>query len=133
MQVILTRIDIPRTQASWPDTEFTPAYVAARKPGDNNNWMIADTKISTDEANPAVNWAVAASDEYLRIPLFSYDLQPKADLALASMFRLGIMAASAHKGKIRVMHLVIGTPAELIYAMDGDPVSINYWFGFAFA
>jgi hypothetical protein len=133
MQITVTRLDIPRTRASWPDTEFNPAYVAPRQNGDGRNWWVADTPVPTDGINVSVGWAIAHTDEYIRIPLFSYNIVPQGDLSLAFMFQMGLIAANAFNGKVKSLHMVVGMPAELTYTADGEPESINYWFGFALA
>jgi hypothetical protein len=133
MQITLTRLDIPRTKASWPDTEFNPAYVASRQLRDGQNWWVADTPVSTTGIGVAVGWAIANTDEYIRIPLFSYSIVPQGDLSFAFMFQLGVIAANAFNGKAKSMHMVVGMPVELTYTAAGTPESINYWFGFALA
>jgi len=132
-QIRITRLDIPRTLASWPDTKFEPAYVAPREKGDSSSWWVADAPIPVAGATTDFDWAIANTDEYIRIPLFSYGIPPQGDLALAFMFRLGIIAANVFNGKVRVVHMVLGTPVELEYTADGVPTGINYWFGFALA
>jgi hypothetical protein len=89
--------------------------------------------VPTDGINVSVGWAIAHTDEYIRIPLFSYSIVPQGDLSLAFMFQLGVIAANAFNGKVKSMHMVVGMPAELTYKADGMPESINYWFGFALA
>jgi len=133
MQIQVTRLDILRTRASWPDTEFRPAYVVARQNGDSRNWRAADSPLPTADGKAKVTWALADTDEYIRIPLFSYDISPKGDLALAFMFQLGVTAACEFKGNVAALHMVVGMPAELVYAPDGTPATLNYWFGFALA
>ena len=133
MRLMVTRLDIPRTRAAWTDTEFNPAYVAPRQKGDNTAWQVADSAIPISNKDAILNWASTATDEYIRIPLFSYNIVPQGDLALAFMFQLGMTAASAFKRNISVLHMVTGNPVELVSATDGAPTSMTYWFGFAVA
>jgi hypothetical protein len=133
MRLIVTRLDIPRTRAAWTDTEFNPAYVAPRQKGDNTAWHVADSVIPVSAKDANLKWASAATDEYIRIPLFSYEIVPQGDLALAFMFQLGMAAASAFKENVSVLHMVTGNPVELVSATNGPPTSMTYWFGFAVA
>lgn len=133
MRLIVTRLDIPRTRSAWTDTEFNPAYVVPRQKGDNNAWHVADAPIPISGKDAVLTWASTATDEYIRIPLFSYSIVPQGDLSLAFMFQLGLTAASSFDGKVSVLHMVTGYPVELVYATNGELASMHYWFGFALA
>lgn len=130
MQVKVTRINIQRTRASWPDTVFMPAYVASRAASDTQKWLVADSAI--DPATTIV-WANADHDEFIRIPIFQYDIVPQGDLALAFMFKLGLICAGQLNRSIRHLHIVTGDPVELITGDDNTPVAMRGWLGFAVA
>jgi hypothetical protein len=132
MEVIVKQIDIPRTRASWPDTLFTPAYVASREQGDRSNWVVADSPVP-DDAAVGISWAYADSDEYVRIPLFEYTIKPHGNLALTFAFKLGVIAANALQAPIKKLYLVTGTPVELIQDSNKKVIAMSYWFGFAFS
>lgn len=132
MQTVVTRIDILRTRASWPDTIFSPAYVMSRERGDGSNWWVADSPVP-DELAGDIFWASAASDEYIRIPLFEYRLSPQGDLALAHVFKLGVIAASAAPVAVKKMYVITGNPVELIQDSVKTLLAMTYWLGFAFS
>lgn len=132
MKTIVTRMDIPRTRASWPDTVFTPAYVISRDTGDKTNWLVANSPVP-DDMRAGVDWASAAGDEYVRIPLYEYRVVSQGDLALAFAFKLGLIAASVAPIAVKKMHIVTGNPVELIQDAANNVVAMSYWFGFAIA
>lgn len=129
MQVKVTRINIPRTRASWPDTVFEPAYVANRSTADTQKWLIADSAI---DAGPVL-WASAAHDEFIRIPVFKYDIAPQGDIALAFMFKLGLICAGQLARPVQHLHIVTGEPVELIVDSENKPIVMRGWLGFAVA
>ena len=127
MRVKVTRINIPRTRASWPDTEFRPAFVAPRT--DTLKWLIADSIISS----APISWANSANDEYIRIPIFQYDIVAQGDLALAFMFKLGLIASAQFERPIEHVHIVTGEPVELITDAANKTRAMRGWLGFAVA
>jgi hypothetical protein len=132
MKTVVTRMDIPRTRASWPDTVFTPAYVISRDSGDKTSWLVANSPVP-DDMRAGVDWASAASDEYVRIPLYEYQITHKGDLALAFMFKLGSIATSLAPINVKKLYIVTGTPVELIKDAANNVAAMSYWFGFAIA
>jgi hypothetical protein len=129
MNTKLTRLDLLRTKASWPDSVFKPAYVAPRGK-DPQKWLVADSRISPDSA---ISWALAANDEYIRIPLFQYKLPPQGDTALAHAFKLGLICAGQLERQIEHLHIVTGNPVELIPDGSDGISGMTYWLGFAIA
>ncbi len=145
MRLIVTQIDITKTRANWPNDKFAPAFLYERSADhDLLPWLVADSPIPIDlidEAaakncsigDVAIDWANTATDEYVRIPLFSYDIQPHGDLALAFMFQLGVLCSRLIAPKIGALHVISGAPVELVYRADGSLNHMTYWFGFAVA
>ena len=129
MNIKLTRLDLLRTKASWPDAVFSPAYVDSRSSG-TQKWLVADSRISADSA---INWAISANDEYIRIPLFEYKLPPQGDTALAHIFKLGLICAGQLDRQIEHLHIVTGDPVELIPNGSAGISGMTYWLGFAVA
>jgi hypothetical protein len=130
MRLKTTRVDIVKTKSHWPESPFQPALVEPRK-ADNLKWLVADSPIID---NTALSWADASNDEYVRIPLFQYDLSPAGDLALATMFHLGVLCSNANfDTTIAHLHIVTGDPVELVEDNTGTIVGMRYWFGFAVA
>jgi hypothetical protein len=134
MNIITTRIDLKRTKDGWPNIEFRPALIIPRRE-DKRKWIILDGPILQ---NAPLNWADAASDEYIRIPLFEYILPAQADLAFSNIFELGVIAAQKLLLDLRldnIAHLHIVTGDQLLLKTDAqnDLVSLSYWFGCAFA
>jgi hypothetical protein len=129
MNIKLTRIDLMRTKAAWPDTTFNPAYVHPRGTG-TQKWLVADSPIKQNEL---INWASAAHDEYIRIPLFQYNLPPHGDTALAHAFELGLICAGQFDSQIAHLHVVTGNPVELTTSKTGAVTGMTYWLGFAVA
>ena len=132
MKTIVTRMNIPRTRASWPDTVFTPAYVISRDSGDKSNWLVANSAVP-DDMLVGVDWASSGGDEYVRIPLYEYRITSQGDLALAFAFKLGLIAANVAPIPVKKLHIVTGTPVELIKDADNNVTAMSYWFGFAIA
>jgi hypothetical protein len=129
MQTKLTRVDINRTKAAWPDTEFNPAFVASRGSG-TQKWLVADSAIVQNEQ---IAWALAANDEYIRIPLFQYTLPAQGDSSLAFAFKLGLICATQLDRRIEHLHVVTGNPVELITDTAGNVTGMQYWLGVAVA
>lgn len=130
MKLKVERVDIQKTRANWPEgTPFEPALVVPTDRLDGANWVVLDAPFNPGET-PA--WARTQNDEYLRIPLFSYDLNPAADLALAFMLQLGLSCAAQFPGKVARFFVVIGNPVELLYDEDTNKnTGLRYWVGFA--
>ena len=130
MNLRVAQIDIEKTQASWPAGQpFAPAYVRKFKHGEHKNWMVLGSPMDPG-TEPA--WDLTEHDEYIRIPLFSYSLNPQADLALAFMLQLGLSCAGHLPKEIDSFFVVTGPPVELLYDPDTDAnVGIRCWFGFA--
>jgi hypothetical protein len=130
MKLKVERVDIQRTRANWPEgTPFEPAFIMPADKLDGANWIALDAPFDPGE-NPV--WAYTQNDEYLRIPLFSYDLNPAADMALAFMLQLGLSCAAKLPGKVSRFFVVTGSPVELLYDEDTNKnTGIRYWVGFA--
>ena len=130
MKLSVDRLDMKRTLANWPAGDvFAPAMVKPVAKLGGADWHILDAPYLPGET-PV--WAHSAHDEYLRIPLFSYDLSPKADLALAFMLQMGLSCAGYLPGAVKHFYLVTGNPVELLYDSDTDiNTGLRYWFGFA--
>lgn len=127
MDVEITRIDLERTRASWPDGDFSPAHVHARR-NDKQLWYVLDAPYTP--GSPPVLSSTGA-DSYIRIPIFPYSLSCVGDIALAHMFQLGMSFANNISGKIAKIHIVTGQPVELVY-LDKNLDHMTYWFGFAY-
>lgn len=130
MKVSVDRLDIQTTRARWPDGEpFMPALIKPVEAVGGANWYVLDAAYTPGE-QPI--WAFSAHDEYLRIPLFAYDLNPKADLAFAFMLQLGLSCAGYLPGPVRHFYVATGNPVELLYDPDtGLNSGLRYWVGFA--
>lgn len=129
MNTKITRVDILRTRAAWPDAEFKPAHVFPRG-SDTRKWLVADSRI---DRPGLVAWASAAHDEYVRIPLFQYKLSAQGDVALAFAFKLGLICSGQFDQQIQHLHIVTGNPVELISDSTGSVTDMRYWLGFAVA
>lgn len=130
MKVSVERLDMKKTSANWPQgTLFAPALVKPVKAIGGSNWHVLDAPYLPGQP---ISWAHSAHDEYLRIPLFSYDLHPQADLAMAFMLQMGLACAGQLPGAIRHFYVATGNPVELLYDADYEqPTGLRYWFGFA--
>jgi hypothetical protein len=130
MKLRVERVDLDRTRASWPEgLPFAPALVTPVEKIGGSKWIVLSAPLTPGD-DPA--WAYADNDEYLRIPLFSYDLNPAADLAMAFMLQLGLSCAARLPGKISQFFVVTGNPVALLYDSDTDiNTGIRYWVGFA--
>lgn len=126
MKLSVTRVDIEKTRQHWPtDKPFAPAHVFSRT--DKNNWFVLSEPLLPD-APPT--WYQTVSDEFIRIPLFPYFLNPEADLAFAFMLQLGLSCAAHFPGKVAALHVVTGVPVEMAY--DDNSASLKhleYWVG----
>lgn len=119
-----------KTQASWPAGQpFEPALIKPVESVGGSDWYILDRAYVPGE-KPV--WAFSEHDEYLRIPLFSYDLNPTADLAMAFMLQMGLACAGYLPGPVKHYYIATGNPVELLYdESTGKPSGLRYWFGFA--
>jgi hypothetical protein len=139
MRFIVTQLDIAKTSGNWPNEDFKPAFVYERRAAASSvAWRVADApvpiaELAAQKPGAKISWAVTDTDEYVRIPLFAYSIVPQGDLALAFMFQLGAECANSLGKKVSDLHIVSGSPVELVYAADGTVRCMNYWFGFAAA
>lgn len=130
MELKTVQVDLEKTRASWPEgVVFEPAYVRKFKHGEKKNWLVLGAPLNPGE-QPI--WNLTEHDEYLRIPLFSYDLSAQPDRALAFMLQLGLSCAGFIPGSVASYYVATGTPVELIYDPDTNTsVGIRCWIGFA--
>lgn len=126
MHVITTRVDIERTRAGWTSGDFLPAYVFPRR--DTEVWQVLDAPYNSGQLP---SFASTAADEYIRIPLFPYTLNPTGDIALAFMLKFGLSFVGHISHKIKLLHIVTGNPVELVYN-EKTLTHMRYWVGFAF-
>lgn len=130
MELEVIRLDLTKTRQNWPDTlPFSPAHIQPQPTVHPEDWFVLDAPLMPGECP---TWAFSKNDQYVRIPLFSYNLSGKADLALAFMVQLGISCAGHLPGKIRKLRLVTGVPVDLVEE-DGITTETHlvYWFGLA--
>lgn len=127
MKLTVTRVDIEKTRQYWPtDKLFAPAHVFPR--GDKNNWVVM-----AEQLLPGMppKWYQTAADEFIRIPLFPYFLNPEADLAFAFMLQLGLSCATYFPGAVSALHIVTGVPVEMTYDNNNEQLQhLEYWVGF---
>ena len=130
MKLSVERLDMKKTRELWPQGEpFAPALITPVRAVGGSRWHVLDAAYTPGE--PPV-WAHTTHDEYLRIPLFSYNLHPQADLAMAFMLQMGLACAGYLPGAVRHFYVVTGNPVELLYDADTEtPSGLRYWFGFA--
>lgn len=127
MNISFSRIDIEKTRQNWPSgTPFAPAHVMPRK--DKNNWIVMSAPLEPGEKP---KWYHTLSDEYIRVPLFPYLLNPEADLAFAFMLSLGLSCAAHFPGAVSDFHVVTGVPVEMAYDSSNTQLKhLEYWVGF---
>lgn len=125
-----TRLDIERTRANWPNADFAPALVLARQQADNKIWHVVDKPVLLAEGK-VPSWAIANGDEYIRIPLFEYELPAYADSALALMLQFGLICSQLPDRKVNTAHIVTGYPVELVYNDDATVAHMLCWMGIA--
>jgi len=130
MKLLVDQIDLELTRRHWPKEQpFAPAMVKPKSKLDRGNWLVLSSPLVP---GGVPEWSSTDHDEYLRIPLFPYTLDPAADLALAFMLQLGLSCAGQLPGKVSDFYVVTGTPVELRYDEDTDiNIGLNYWVGFA--
>lgn len=127
MNVVISRVDMEKTRQYWPvDKPFAPAHVMPRT--DKNNWLVLSAPLTPGEPP---QWYQTASDEFIRVPLFPYLLNPEADLAFAFMLQLGLSCAAHFPGKVLDFHVVTGVPVEMAYDSSNTALKhLEYWVGF---
>jgi len=130
MQFRISRVDIKQTRANWPGGDFAPALVLPRAKKDNSAWYVIDQPISLN-TGAVPSWALAVGDEYIRIPLFSYNLPPQADMALATIMQIGLICSQAPTKSVNTAHIVTGNPVELVYNADDSVYCMTSWLGIA--
>jgi len=130
MKLIVEQLDMLKTKERWPaDMPFEPAIVKKRTKLGALNWQILSAPF-VSETPP--QWSNAGADEYIRVPLFSYTLNPSADLALAFPLHVGLSCAAYLPQGITHLYVATGNPVELLYDSDTDiNTGLRYWFGFA--
>lgn len=130
MQFKFSRVDIEKTRVGWPTADFTPALVLPRAQMGNKVWHIVDKPVMVS-AGVIPSWAIAIGDEYVRIPLFEYELPANADTALAFMLQFGLLCGQVNN--VQIAHIVTGHPVELVYNPDGTIAQMLGWVGLALA
>lgn len=130
MKVSVARLDMKKTRERWPEgVPFEPALIKPIDEVGGSKWHILDAAHNPGE-QPV--WAFSEHDEYLRIPLFSYDLNPAADLAMAFLLQVGLSCAAYLPRPVHHFYVATGNPVELLYDPDtGLNSGLRYWFGFA--
>jgi hypothetical protein len=130
MKITIEQIDLVKTRSRWPaGYPFEPARIKTRKKLENLNWTVLVEK-HINGCPPS--WAYAHHDDYVRIPLFEYDLPIKLDLALSYLLSMGLSCAASLQKDIRRLHIVTGVPVEILFNENkNEDVGIRYWFGFA--
>lgn len=130
MKVSVARLDMKKTRERWPEgVPFEPALIKPIEDVGGSKWHILDAAYNPGE-QPV--WAFSEHDEYLRIPLFSYDLNPAADLAMAFLLQIGLSCAAYLPRPVHHFYVATGNPVELLYDPDtGSHSGLRYWFGFA--
>lgn len=130
MQVILEQLDLKKTRAAWPaGVEFQPAVIKPRKKFGNQNWTVLSEKHINGRRS---NWSYAHHDDYIRIPLFQYELPVQLDRALAFFLRVGIEAAADLLKPVSNLYVITGVPVDILFdAEKNEDVGLRYWIGFA--
>ncbi len=130
MKVSVARLDMKKTRERWPEgVPFEPALIKPIDEVGGSRWYILDEPHTPGE-QPV--WAFSEHDAYLRIPLFSYDLNPAADLAMAFLLQIGLSCAAYLPRPVQHFYVATGNPVDLLYDPDtGLNSGLRYWFGFA--
>jgi hypothetical protein len=130
VNLIIDQLDLTLTRERWPrEQPFEPALVKPKSKLEKGNWRVLSAPM---EPGGVPEWAHAGGDDYVRIPLFRYALNPSADLALAFMLQLGLSCAGNLPGQVTDFYVVTGTPVELLYDSDTNiNTGLSYWVGFA--
>lgn len=130
MKITIEQVDLVKTRASWPAGQtFAPAVVRSRKKLENLNWTVLAEKHINGQSP---SWAYSHHDDYVRIPLFEYNLPIKFDIALSHFLSIGLSCAASLQKEIRRLHIVTGVPVEILFDEDkNEDVGIRYWLGFS--
>lgn len=131
MELTVSRIDINKTAENWPaDMPFKPAMIVKQPTMHPDDWWVADAPIPAPEDE--ISWAFAKHDQYIRIPLFKYQLSTDASLAFARVLSFGLSCAGKFPGRLKKLHVVTGKPVDLLYDADiNKGISLQCWLGFA--
>lgn len=128
MKLVTQTVDIVKTKEQWPpDQPFAPALIINRKQ-DKTPWIVCDAPLVPGQPP---RWAHSEHDEYVRVPLFPYTLNKRADLAMAFMVQAGLSCAGFLPNPVTGLLVVTGSPIELTACENGEYNGIRYWFGFA--
>lgn len=130
MKITVEQVDLVKTRAHWPPgVPFEPALVKRRKNLENRNWTVLAKEYINGQPP---SWAYSHHDDYVRIPLFAYQLPIKLDLALSYFLSAGLECAASLQKEIQRLHIVTGVPVDILFDADkNEDVGIRYWFGFA--
>lgn len=130
MKLQVSQLDLKKTAANWPsDRPFMPALLIKQPVMHPEDWWVSDAPIIPGE-QPV--WASAKQDQYIRIPLFEYNLNSSADLALAYMLQLGLSCAGYLPGPVSKFHVVTGNPVDLLHDdATNKTIGLRYWVGVA--
>lgn len=130
MELKVSQLDLQKTAENWPaDLPFKPALMLKQPVMQPDDWWIADAPIVP---GTPPTWASAGHDQYVRIPLFSYNLNPAADLAFAFMLQLGLSCAGYLPGRVKKFHVVTGSPVDLLRGEGiNTAIALRYWVGVA--
>jgi len=114
---------IERRSAS--ETPKSPFSVHTKR-SNNKLWLIAQNRVDADE----VNWSRDKGSEYVRVPLFAYELQNRPGIILHLGLQIGAIAT-------QLAQTQLDKPAERLLLVYGtilrDKVHDKFqcWIGFA--
>ena len=130
MELKISQLDIRKTAENWPvGTPFRPALIIKQPSVHPDDWWVLDEPLTPGDP-PA--WLSARQDQYVRIPLFRYELSSEADLAFAYMLQLGLSCAGHLPGRVSKFHVVTGSPVDLLYDdVINTSIGLLYWVGIA--
>lgn len=130
MDFHVSRIDLKKTAESWPaGMPFKPALMMKQPTMHPDEWWVVDAPL---EVGFPPSWSLAKQDQYVRIPLFQYDLPGESDLALARLLELGLSCAGYFPGSLKKVHVVTGNPVDLLYDdAINKSIGLRYWVGVA--
>jgi hypothetical protein len=131
MDIQISRLDMKKTAERWPrDLPFAPALLVKQPTVAPSPWIVIDAPIV---AGQALSTAFAHSDQYVRVPLFPYQLSPQADVAFAQVIELAMACVGQFIRPVKKLHIVTGSPVDLFYDDDiTTATGLRYWFGLAF-
>jgi hypothetical protein len=131
MKLFVEQVDIEKIRAHWPPgLSFAPAVIKTPKEMNGSKWTVLSAPFKPGEPP---DWAYTDHDEYIRVPVFPYMLNPDSSLALAFMLQLGLACAGHIPKQITRFYVATGTPVEIVYDSDTDKtLGLRYWIGFAF-